>query len=281
MPLQGQDAQTPAAPAKYINLTMAIWHLAELAAGPGGRWVDRHGETSVYSADASVARVEQWYTWAAERTFSFTRTLPVNRRPRRKIKLPLFKWLQQKHETLEKARDSGKLLPVDVADQIVRISREGQSDLGETGLTSLRMCVQMEIDIDALIGDLVRVMFLSHCPQHATNKITLLLDSIQDGLLSRTLAKHVPHTAAKRCNCGELVTALSILSWRATLYQILLPIIRRQRCMALPSCLALMRQLFVANGPLASAISRCGRLQFCLASSKRLFRLSLTGLRRK
>lgn len=125
MSLQGEDAPNPtAAPrAQYISLNMAIRRLANLAVGPNGRWMDRHGEESLYSADASVARIELWHTWATDRASFFTSSLPRGSRKRREIKLPIFNWLERKHQTLEVAQSSGGLLPVDVADQVVCFRR--------------------------------------------------------------------------------------------------------------------------------------------------------------
>lgn len=125
MSLQGENALSPttAPRAQYISLDVAIQRLANLAVGPNGRWMDRHGEESLYSADASVARIEQWYTWATHRVSSFTSTLPENRRASRKIKKPVFDWLERKCQTLQVAESQGALLPVDVADQVVCFRR--------------------------------------------------------------------------------------------------------------------------------------------------------------
>ena len=119
------EHQPNAEPLGRINLVPDVRKLALLIAGNQDRWSHR---TQMYSCDTGVCLALLWYGWALARVERFlnwcdrfTYKISAERRGR------LHNWLAQKFESLEKALASEHLLPVDVADQVVRPWQAGSS----------------------------------------------------------------------------------------------------------------------------------------------------------
>lgn len=156
------------------NKCAPLTRLAELAVGLPVRWQKRlHG--SSYKDDPDVLRVMLWHTWATKRVEYFhtvtCKTLSVKRRSEHRTGLE--KWLVEKHDTLKTARSSGRLLPVDVAEQVVR---QDQARIhGHVVLSCLLS--QMQIDIDAVLEHL-NVFILCNLYSTPCTKLTRTSASI-------------------------------------------------------------------------------------------------------
>ena len=112
--------QTDAEPISRLNFVPVINQLATLIAGKDERWRSRKYQQT-YKTDAGVCLAVLWHGWATARIKSFLSwcsRLPGAISSERRN--GLHSWLRQKVHTLEEALISKRLLPVDVADQVVR-----------------------------------------------------------------------------------------------------------------------------------------------------------------
>lgn len=96
--------------------------LGKLAVGRA-RWNQRLSNPT-YQKDPDVQRATLWYDWALERARRYIETYnkPETASNANRWTRPET-WLERKHQTLKNALTLGHLLPVDVADQVVRRRR--------------------------------------------------------------------------------------------------------------------------------------------------------------
>lgn len=107
----------PRAVLRRFSAPLAL--LGKLAVGPA-RWRQRLSNLA-YQNDPDIYRATLWYEWALERARRYIETYntPETASNHRRWTRPET-WLERKHRTLKDAFTSGQLLPVDVADQVVR-----------------------------------------------------------------------------------------------------------------------------------------------------------------
>ena len=113
-------------PSKLPHYTVPLTNLAKLAAGNKSRWRERR-QWGDAQKDLLTCQLELWYKWAAQRTKLYIATYcPKYEQERDTHRTTIYQWFESKLETLEKAgaacevSSSERLLPIDIADQVVR-----------------------------------------------------------------------------------------------------------------------------------------------------------------
>lgn len=113
-------------PSTLPHYTVPLTNLAKLAAGNKTRWRERR-QWEEEKKDLLTCQLELWYEWAAQRVKLYlARYCPKYEEEQDTQRTTLYQWLESKLETLKKggaAREvssSERLLPIDIADQVVR-----------------------------------------------------------------------------------------------------------------------------------------------------------------
>lgn len=96
-----QNQTSPELPSR-LEFAVPLARLAEVAAGHPSAW--SHRSNVLYASDAGVQRAVLWHTWASDRIKTFLESYQGTEY--RHLRVPLYRWLVQKWETLRKAKVS-------------------------------------------------------------------------------------------------------------------------------------------------------------------------------